>query len=198
MNMTEKRDSKAVFGIFKHKFDLERAISDLKNREFRNSDISVLMPSKEETQNFAHERATKIPEGTAMGATGGLAVGGTLGWLAGIGALAIPGIGPFIAAGPIVAAIAGAGVGGVLGGMAGALIGIGIPDYEAKKYANIVKGGGILLSVHVDDILWEKRAKEILLNSGATDISSPSDETEAPYQTFIRKPGSDLRPDLRV
>jgi hypothetical protein len=103
---------------------------------------------------------------------GGAVLGGALGWLAGIGALAIPGLGPFIAAGPIMAALAGAGVGGAVGGLAGALIGMGIPEYEAKRYEGRVKDGGILLSVHCDDSAWTKKAKEILERTGAEDVSS--------------------------
>lgn len=173
-----ERGHKAVFGIFDDKMALERAVSRLKEEEFRNTDISVLMPSPESTQNFAHEKATKAPEGASTGAASGLAVGGVLGWLAGIGALAIPGIGPFVAAGPIVAAIAGAGIGGAIGGVAGALVGMGIPEYEAKRYESLVKGGGMLLSVHVDDSNWQDKAKRILESEGARDISATSEEKE--------------------
>ncbi len=123
------------------------------------------------------EKHTKAPEGTATGATSGAVIGGGLGWLAGIGALAIPGLGPLIAAGPIVAALAGAGAGGVLGGLIGALVGMGIPEYEAKRYEGRVKEGGILLSVHCDDSNWTKRAKEILERTGADDVSSAGEAT---------------------
>src|SRR5205807_3353195 len=131
--------------------------------------------------DFAHEKSTKAPEGTATGATSGAVVGGTLGWLAGIGALAIPGLGPFIAAGPIVAALAGAGAGGVVGGITGALVGMGIPEYEAKRYEGRVKEGGILLSVHSDNSDWTRKAKEILERTGAEDISSTG-EAKADWQ----------------
>jgi hypothetical protein len=162
----------AVFGIYRNRADVENAVDTLRREEFRNTDISVLFPENEGTKDFAHEKKTKAPEGTATGATTGAIVGGGLGWLAGIGALAIPGLGPFIAAGPIMAALAGVGAGGAIGGIAGALIGMGIPEYEAKRYEGRVKEGGILLSVHCDDSKWTKRAKEILQHTGADDVSS--------------------------
>src|SRR5204862_7229349 len=124
--------------------------------------ISVLLPENSGTKDFAHKKGTKAPEGATAGAGTGVVVGGTLGWLAGIGSLAIPGLGPFIAAGPIMAALAGAGVGGTVGALVGALIGMGIPEYEAKRFEGRVKEGGILLSVHSDNSDWTKRAKEIL------------------------------------
>jgi len=141
------------------------------------------MPSDESTKAFAHEKGTKAPEGASAGAAGGLAVGGVLGWLAGIGALAIPGIGPFVAAGPIVAAIAGAGIGGTVGGIAGGLIGLGIPEYEAKRYEGLVKSGGFLISVHVDNDDYQKRAKNILERNGASDVSTSSEEKGTPPKT---------------
>jgi hypothetical protein len=162
----------AVFGIYRSRADVENAVDTLRREEFRNTDISVLFPENEGTKDFAHEKKTKAPEGTATGATTGAILGGGLGWLAGIGALAIPGLGPFVAAGPIMAALAGVGAGGAIGGIAGALIGMGIPEYEAKRYEGRVKEGGILLSVHCDDSKWTKRAKEILQHTGADDISS--------------------------
>lgn len=166
-----KSGHKAVFGIYSSKSSVEGAIEMLKNTGFRSADISVLMPTVESTKDFAHEKSTKAPEGAAMGATTGLILGGGLGWLAGIGSLAIPGLGPLLAAGPIVAALAGAGVVGALGELAGGLIGLGIPEYEAKRYEGYVREGGILLSVHVDDKNWTKKAKEILEVSGAHDIA---------------------------
>jgi Protein of unknown function (DUF3341) len=162
----------AVFGIYRDRVGVERAVDDLKDAGFRNTDISVLFPENVGTKDFAHEKATKAPEGTATGAGTGAVVGGTLGWLAGIGALAIPGVGPLIAAGPIVAALTGVGVGGALGGITGALIGMGIPEYEAKRYEGRVKEGGILLSVHSDNSEWTKKAKDILELTGAEDVSS--------------------------
>jgi hypothetical protein len=147
-------------------------VDSLKAAGFRNTDISVLFPENVGTKDFAAEKNTKAPEGATTGAGTGVVLGGALGWLAGIGALAIPGVGPFIAAGPIMAALAGAGAGGVLGGLTGALVGMGIPEYEAKRYEGRVKKGGILLSVHSDDSKWTKKAKEILEQTGAEDVSS--------------------------
>lgn len=162
----------AVFGIYKTRAQTENAVDALKAGGYAHSDISVLMPHNEGTKDFATEKHTKAPEGAATGAGTGAVVGGALGWIVGIGALAIPGVGPFIAAGPIMAALAGAGVGGAVGGITGALIGMGIPEYEAKRYEGRVKKGGILLSIHTNTSESTKRAKEILTQTGAEDISS--------------------------
>ncbi|MGA2743942.1 MAG: DUF3341 domain-containing protein [Candidatus Sulfotelmatobacter sp.] len=162
----------AVFGIYPNYVSVERGVVALRAAGFSNNDISVLFPQNESTREFAHEKNTKAPEGASAGAGTGVVLGGGLGWLVGIGALAIPGLGPFIAAGPIMAALAGAGVGGVLGGLTGALIGMGIPEYEAKRYEGRVKDGGILLSVHSASSDEVKRAKAILEGTGAEDISS--------------------------
>ena len=132
----------AVFGIYPDRLSTENAVAALREAHFRSTDISVLFPENSGTKDLAHEKNTKAPEGVATGATSGAVIGGTLGWLVGIGALAIPGLGPFIAAGPVVAALAGAGAGGTLGGITGALIGLGIPEYEAKRYEGRIKGGG--------------------------------------------------------
>src|SRR5215831_8439004 len=161
-----------VFGIYPTYEAVETGVGALKTAGFRNTDISVLFPENVGSKDFAHQKATKAPEGVATGATTGAVVGGVLGWLAGIGALAIPGIGPFIAAGPIVAALAGIGAVGAIGGIAGALIGMGIPEYEAKRYEGRIREGGILLSVHSDSSEWTKRAKIILEQTGAQDVSS--------------------------
>ena len=171
----------AAFGIYRDRTSVENAVDVLRQENFRNTDISVLFPENQGTKDFAHEKNTKAPEGAATGAGSGAVIGGTLGWLTGIGALAIPGLGPFIAAGPIVAALAGVGVGGAIGGITGALIGMGIPEYEAKRYEGRVKEGGILLSVHCDDSKWTKRAKEILERTGAQDVSSTG-EAGADFQ----------------
>src|SRR5438445_3174149 len=162
----------AVFGLYRDRASVEGAVDAMRQEGFRNTDISVLFPENQGTKDFAHEKSTKAPEGTATGATSGAVVGGALGWLAGIGALAIPGLGPFIAAGPIVAALAGAGAGGAVGGVVGALVGLGIPEYEAKRYEGRIKSGGMLLSVHCDDSKWAAKAKRILEESGAEDVSS--------------------------
>ena len=162
----------AVFGIYPARAAAEECVDALRRAGFRNTDISVLFPDNAGTKDFACEKNTKAPEGATTGATSGAVLGGVLGWLAGIGALAIPGIGPLIAAGPILAALAGAGAIGVAGGVVGALVGFGIPEYEAKRYEGRVKRGGILLSVHCDDTHWVKRAEEVLKSTGAEDISS--------------------------
>src|SRR5579883_1232267 len=162
----------AVFGIYKTISHAEQAVDRIAAAGFSSNDISVLLPDNQSSKEFAHEKNTKAPEGTTTGVAAGGAIGGTLGLLAGIGALAIPGIGPFIAAGPIMGLLAGMGTGGAIGGIAGALIGMGIPEYEAKRYEGRVKNGGALLSVHSDASDWTKRAKEILERTGAQDISS--------------------------
>src|SRR5438045_2733860 len=141
----------AVFGIYRTRTAAEQGVDALVAAGFRNTDISVLLPENEGTKDFQHEKNTKAPEGVTTGATTGAVVGGTLGLLAGIGALAIPGLGPFIAAGPIMGALAGAGGGGVVGGLIGALVGMGIPEYEAKRYEGMVKEGKVILSVHCDN-----------------------------------------------
>jgi hypothetical protein len=167
----------AVFGIYSDRMRVEKAVDRLKADGFRNTDISVLFPQNAGTKDFAHEKHTKAPEGATTGAGTGAVVGGALGWLAGIGALAIPGLGPFIAAGPIVAALAGAGAGGAVGGVVGALVGLGIPEYEAKRYEGRIKSGGMLLSVHCDDSKWAAKAKKILEETGAEDVSSTGESS---------------------
>jgi hypothetical protein len=175
----------AVFGIYPSYDAVERGVDALRSAGYRNTDISVLFPENEGTKDFAHAKGTKAPEGATAGAGTGAVVGGALGWLAGIGALAIPGVGPFIAAGPIMGALAGVGVGGAVGGIAGALIGMGIPEYEAKRYEGRIKNGGILLSVHSDDSSWTKRAKQILEATGAQDVSSTG-ETRGDFENTDR------------
>jgi hypothetical protein len=181
----------AVFGIYPSLTSVEISVDELKSAGFRNTDISVLFPESAGTRDFAHEKNTKAPEGVTAGAGTGAVLGGALGWLIGIGALAVPGMGPFIAAGPIMAALAGAGVGGTVGGIAGALIGMGIPEYEAKRYEGQVKDGGILLSVHSDSSDWTKRAKEILKRTGAQDIASTGEAKadESPSDYELRRAG---------
>ena len=170
----------AVFGIYRSRSALESGIEALRLAGFRAEDISVLFPENVGTKDFAHEKGTKAPEGASAGAGTGAVIGGVLGWLAGIGALAIPGVGPFIAAGPIMAALAGAGVGGAVGGLTGALVGMGIPEYEAKRYEGMIKEGGMLASVHADDSEWTRKGKRILEETGAEDISSTG-EASADY-----------------
>jgi len=162
---------KAVFGIAKTESQAIAIAEDLKTSGFTGNDVSVLFPDKQGTRDFAHEQHTKAPEGAATGAGTGAILGGALGWMVGIGALAIPGVGPFIAAGPIVAALAGAAGGAAVGGITGGLVGLGIPEYEARRYEGKVRGGNILMSVHTEDGKERERAKEIFVRRGAEDIS---------------------------
>src|ERR1700690_1999429 len=162
----------AVFGIYSTRNAAEQAAEALVNGGFATGDISVLLPENLGTREIGTEKSTKAPEGATAGASTGAVLGGALGLLAGIGALAIPGVGPLIAAGPIMAALAGVGVGGAVGGFTGALIGMGIPEYEAKRYEGRVQKGGILLSVHCDSSEAIKRAKEIMKTTSAEDVSS--------------------------
>ena len=178
----------AVFGIYRDQATSNRQSTHCKPQASATLTSRSLFPENEGTKDFAHEKNTKAPEGTATGAGTGAVIGGGLGWLAGIGAFAIPGVGPLIAAGPIVAALAGVGVGGAIGGLTGALIGMGIPEYEAKRYEGRVKEGGILLSVHSDNSDWTKKGKEILERTGAEDVSSAGEakadfsKTDKPMQ----------------
>jgi hypothetical protein len=164
----------SVYGIFSTQDHVEHAIDVLRAQGFRAEDISVLMPDNLSNKDLAAEKATKAPEAAATGGATGAVAGGVLGWLVGVGALAIPGAGPFIAAGPIMAALAGIGAGAAVGGVGGALIGAGIPEYEVKRYEGRIKDGGILMSIHCDNDEWRDRAKKALEEIGATDISSAS------------------------
>ncbi len=167
----------SVFSIYRDKPAVEQAVDALRSAGFRNTDISVLFPENEGTKDFAFEKGTKAPEGVTAGAGSGIVVGGVLGWLAGIGLLAVPGIGPFVAAGPIISTLAGMGIAGTIGGIAGALIGMGMPEYEAKRYEGRVKGGHILLSVHCDDRSWADRAERVLGQTGGEDIARAGEES---------------------
>ncbi|MBE1161571.1 hypothetical protein [Dyella acidiphila] len=165
----------SVYCIAKTVEQAEAIVLDLKQQGFSADAISALLPDKRGTKDFAHEHNTKAPEGATTGGVAGLGVGAALGWLAGIGALAIPGVGPFIAAGPIMAALGGAAVGTAAGGVIGALIGMGIPEIEAKRYDDKIRGGNILLSVHTDDGKQKDIAKEVFKRHHADDISSGSE-----------------------
>jgi hypothetical protein len=168
----------AVFGIYPDRRSLEAGVDALRANGFRNADVSVIVPDRDATtKDLAHEINTKAPEGATTGAAAGAAVGGVLGWLIGMGALVIPGIGPLVAAGPIVAALAGIGAAGATGGLIGALVGAGIPEVEAKRYEGRIREGGILCSVHCDDGEWARKAKEILETSGARDVVSTAEAT---------------------
>jgi hypothetical protein len=176
--------AKAVFCIATSEFQAESIVHELKTAGFSDNDISVLFPDKTGTKDFAHEHHTKAPEGAAAGAgTGGL-IGGALGWLAGIGIFAVPGLGPFIAAGPIMAALGGAAVGAAVGGIAGTLIGMGIPEYEAKRYEGKIKEGNILISVHSENHAEAKRVKEIFEQASAHDISATTEAVVKPEKAW--------------
>ncbi|MDX2149801.1 MAG: DUF3341 domain-containing protein [Bryobacteraceae bacterium] len=162
----------SVYGIFPDRVSLSTAIDALRQAGFRDTDISVLMADNVGNKDFGHEKETKAPEGALAGAGAGSIIGGTLGVLAALGALAIPGVGPLIAAGPIVAALTGIGAGGIVGGLAGGLIGAGIPEYVAKRYEGRIRSGGVLCSVHCDDADWVGRAKRIMNDTGAEDVSA--------------------------
>jgi hypothetical protein len=187
----------AVFGIYKSTNQAEYAVDQISAAGFSNNDISVLLPDSRSTKEFAHEKNTKAPEGAAAGATTGGILGGTLGLLAGIGALAIPGFGPFIAAGPIMAALAGVGAGGAVGGIVGALVGMGMPEYEAKRYEGRVKDGGVLLSVHCNSSDEVSRAEALLKRTGAEDISSAGEKAVSSHGVYTDNPRSD-RPATRL
>lgn len=176
--MTDSKDNKkiAVFGLFDTRVEVERAIDMLRAAGFRESDMSALLPDAAATAEVAHEKHTKAPEGALVGAAAGGVAGGTLGLLVGLGALAIPGLGPFIAAGPIVAALAGAGAGGAVGTLTGALVGMGIPEYEAKRYESYVhKDGKSLLAVHADNREWADKARAVMNQAGARDVDKTSE-----------------------
>ncbi|MGE5315504.1 MAG: DUF3341 domain-containing protein [Acidobacteriota bacterium] len=170
---------KSVFCIAQSESQADKIVDSLRSANFSNNDISVLFPDKSTTRDFAHEKNTKAPEGVATGAGTGGVVGGALGWIAGIGALAIPGIGPFIAAGPIMAALSGAAIGAAVGGVAGGLIGLGIPELEAKRYEEKIRKGNILISAHADNSDEVSLAKEIFSAAGAEDICTTG-EAAAP------------------
>lgn len=162
----------AVYCIVQNRAQAEAIVDGLRAAEFSNNEISVLLPDKTGTRDFAHEQNTKLPEGVSAGGVAGMGAGAILGWLAGIGTLAIPGAGPFIAAGPIMAALGGAAVGGAVGGVIGALVGMGIPEYEAKLYDGKIRGGNALVSVHTDNSDQVKTVKDIYKRAGADDIKS--------------------------
>jgi hypothetical protein len=167
--------AKMVFCIVSDYTQALRVVESLTADGFSPDDISVLMPDKSGTRDFAHEKGTKAPEGAVAGATTGGVLGGALGWLAGIGSLAIPGIGPFVAAGPIMAALGGATVGATLGGITGSLVGLGIPEIQAKQYVGKVRGGNVLISVHAEDGDEVRRAKDCFEASGAQDVAVGSE-----------------------
>jgi hypothetical protein len=178
--------AKVVYGIYTDRMHAEEAIDAMRTAGFRPEDISVLLPENVGTKDIGYEKHTKAPEHAAVGGAAGGVVGGALGWLVGIGALAIPGLGPIVAAGPVLAAMAGFGAGSVLGGLTGALTGMGIPEYEAKRYEGRIRSGGSLVSVHCDSDVWTKRAKEMLAHTGAEDISA-ADVASVPHRHRVEE-----------
>jgi hypothetical protein len=175
----------SVFAIYSDSMQVEEAVDSLRLDGFRAADISVLLPEDSGSKALKHQKNSKAPEGAATGMGAGAMIGGALGWLVGIGALSIPDLGLLVAAGPIIGALAGAGAMGTVGGIAGALIGLSIPEYEARRYEGRLKEGGILMSVHCDDAEWLKRAKSILSLTGAQDIAA-APEARADYATSDR------------
>jgi hypothetical protein len=188
----------SAFGIYVDQQAVHEAVNAFKRAGFRSTDISILFPENVGSRQLAHEKHSKAPEGATAGAGAGAGagaiIGGALGWFVGAGALAIPGAGPLIAAGPVIAALSGIGAGGVVGGFAGALIGIGIPEYEAKRYEGRIRGGGILLSVHCDSSDWTKRAKEVLEQTGANDIATSNEARSEDRAAQIQTPTRAARP----
>lgn len=181
--------AKSVFCIATSRAQADGIVGELKSASFSNNDISVLFPDKDTTRDFAHEKNTKAPEGAVTGAGTGGVIGGALGWIAGIGMLAIPGVGPFIAAGPVMAALSGAALGAAAGGIAGGLIGMGIPELEAKRYEGKVMAGNLLISVHTENSEEISRAKEIFTRAGAQDICTTG-EASTPKEAQSEYSGS--------
>jgi hypothetical protein len=164
--------AKSVYCLAESRLQAERIIGDLRMAGFSSNDVSVLCPDRETTRDFGYEKETKAPEGATTGGVAAGIAGGVLGWLAGIGAVAIPGVGPFIAAGPIMAALGGAAIGAGTGGIVGALVGLGVPEYEAKRYEGKLESGNILIAVHTEDRDQRRLAKELLERDQARDIAS--------------------------
>jgi len=177
----------AVFGIFRHETQAANALTALREAGFRNTDVSVLVAAGPGEQGLIVDKSTKAPEGAVAGASSGALLGGALGWLAAAGTFAIPGIGPFIAAGPLMALLGGVGVGGTIGGLAGALIGTGTPEFEAKQYEGRIRKGHVLLSVHCEDAQWRTAAREILERNGAEDISTTREPAPEVEKTEVEK-----------
>ena len=180
-----KSENISVFGIYPTVEIAEAGVDSLRSNGFRAEDISALLPDNKGTKDFVHSRATKAPEGALTGASTGVVLGGALGWLAGIGSLAVPGVGPLIAAGPIVAMLTGVGAVGLAGGIIGGLMGFGVPEYEAKRYEGRVRTGKVLLSVHCDNPEWVGRARSVLEATGAEEISA-ANEARADYAASVK------------
>lgn len=187
--------TRTVYGIYMNRDHAEEALDVLRNAGFRPEDISVLLPENVGTKDLGYEKHTKAPEKAAIGGTAGGLAGGILGWLAGIGALAIPGVGPLIAAGPIVATLAGFGAGSVLGGLTGALVGAGVPEYEAKRYEGRIRTGGALLSIYCETDAWVSRGKEMLRHTGAENVAV-ADSAPVPRQNQPTIDRADAEPPV--
>jgi hypothetical protein len=188
----------SVFCIATSRSQAEQIVERLRFARFSNNDISELFPDKGTTHDFAHEKNTKAPEGAITGAGTGGVVGGALGWVAGIGALAIPGVGPFIAAGPIIAALSGAAIGATVGGITGGLIGLGIPELEAKRYEGKIKEGNILLSVHTENSEEVARAKDIFTKAGALDICTTGEASTPKESTAPNRSTKEMKDYMRT
>jgi hypothetical protein len=170
----------AVFGIYATAADAELAVTEMRTAGFRSADISLLLPMNEGTEDLTAKKPPGLPEGSTTSAASGAVLGGALGWLLGIGALAMPGLGAILAAGPIMVALTGLGIGGALGGVGGTLVGMGIPEYKAKRVAGLMKEGSILVSIHTDNQEWTDRAKEILEHTRACEVSSAGEAKPEP------------------
>ena len=176
MKNLKSRRKNSVFGIFSDQYALERTIDSLKSHHFKNNDISVLMPASNGANDIAFKKNTKAPEGASTGVTVGIILGAIFGWLIGDGILSIPGMEPLSEAGALMGAVAGAGVAGTIGGIIGALVGLSIPEYEARRFENYVTDSNMLITVHVDDPKWERKAKQILKDNGARDVATSFDQ----------------------
>jgi hypothetical protein len=180
MKNVKSRRKNSVFGIFSDQYALERTIDSLKTHHFKNNDISVLMPASNGAKDIAFKKNTKAPEGASTGVTVGIILGAIFGWLIGDGILAFPGLEPLSEAGALMGAVAGAGVAGTIGGIIGALVGLSIPEYEARRFENYVTDSNMLITVHVDDPKWERKAKQILKDNGARDVATSFDQKKSP------------------
>jgi hypothetical protein len=172
----------SVIGIYPDRTTVSDAINVLHKAGYRATDISVLSSDNQGSKDFAHEKRTKALEGAATGAPVGAVVGAALAWLVSSQTVPVMGPGPLIAAGPVIATLAGAAAGGALGWIAGLLAGLRLPEYVARRYAGRIRRGGILLSVHCDSQEWCDRAKQTLRDTGARNISSAA-EAAADYGT---------------
>jgi CBS domain-containing protein len=193
----------SVFGLYPTRESVEQGVGWLRAEGFRNTDVSVLFPENAGSKDLALKKCNKAPEGIAVGASSGGVVGGTVGWLAGIGALAIPGVAPFVAAGPVMALLAGVGAGGTVGGILGGLIGCSFPEYEARRYQGRMRKPGILLSVHCDNPEWAKKARSVIKQTGGEDVSSASEEkadfATSPKPLPLSRPGTHTdHPPVRI